>query len=747
MRSSTNSFVRSLARGTDFLRLAGCALAFSPLASAWAAEDPTGGLEEVVVTATKHGEQNIQDTPIAVQAMSGQQLVAMGAIQVGDYAALVPGFSYQDNGPGDKRYAIRGVSSTGSGTVGVYLDDVVITGENSQDGGGQQPDVMLFDMDRIEVLKGPQGTTFGSSSMTGTLRFITAKPSLTAFSGSMRAGVIDTTNGGVGSQVDAMINLPVLSDRFAIRLAGFYLDEPGFINNQFEKQANEVRAKAGRVSAKLAITDALTLTGMVMVQETAADALGYYNKIDYNGLPVAQPGFFQDDLARSPTSNRMAMDNLVLDYRASYGTVTLTASRFQRDFHYTRDASLALDAFLGLDMNGAGRSVIDYPKERTLDSYEARFASDWQGPLQLLVGINDQQEKRDFRSHILSADPNGNVQANPQILLDRTVHDELSQKALFSELSYAFTNQWKLTLGGRAYDNRVKELSDAITGFGGGAGSGPGPTDRSKDTGVIGKFDLSYKPTTSILTYAQVSQGFRSGGVNDQTAATIANVTIPAGFGSDSLINYELGLKTSWLENKIVANGAVYYIDWSKIQVQQQATSGTSSFPYTGNGGAATVKGVEFELQVAPIPRLRLGLYGNFNQAELSKDSPIPSQGLSGDRIPYVPQETVTFNGDYDWSLPWEQMKATVGAEEAYTSSRNSELRPSSATFMQFPAYSTVTLRAGLKTDNWTALLNVQNVFDDTTTVADSSAILGVYPASPIPNRPRTYTLTVSTSF
>src|SRR5882724_4440674 len=165
MSSSTNSFVRILARGTDFLRLVGCVLAFSPLASAWAAEDNTAGLEEVVVTATKHGEERIQDTPIAVQAMSGQQLVAMGAIQVADYAALVPGFTYQDNGPGDKRYAIRGVSSTGSGTVGVYLDDVVITGENSQDGGGQQPDVMLFDMDRIEVLKGPQGTTFGSSSM------------------------------------------------------------------------------------------------------------------------------------------------------------------------------------------------------------------------------------------------------------------------------------------------------------------------------------------------------------------------------------------------------------------------------------------------------------------------------------------------------------------------------------------------------------------------------------------------------
>jgi len=544
-----------------------------------------------------------------------------------------------------------------------------------------------------------------------------------------------------------MINLPLVADRFAIRLAGFSLDDPGYVSNQFEKDANETRVKAGRVSAKLAISDKVTLSGMSMVQTTNADAIGYYNSVDFNGNPINRPGLYQDNQAREPVGNRMNMNNLTLDYRAGYGTYTVTASRFRRDLNYTRDASVVLQAFLGLPADGAGRSVISYPKQRTLDTYEARFASSWDGPLQLLVGVFDQKESRDFRSEVVSVNPQGSIEDDPTVFLNRTVHDDITEKALFAEVSWAFSDRWKLTLGGRGYDNKVEETSVAIVNFGGGAGSGPGPLESSKDSGVIGKANLSYKAADHVLTYAQIAQGFRSGGVNDQTAASIGHVTIPAGFGSDSLINYELGLKTSWLNERLVANGAVYFIDWSKIQVQDQATSGTSSFPYTGNAGAASVKGLELELQAAPIPGMRLGAYANFNQAKLSEDSPIPANGLSGDRIPFVPQTTVTLTGDYDWSLPFAQLKATAGAEYAYVSSRNSQLVSSSPTFERFPGYETTTVHAGIKAANWSAIFNVQNVFNNTASIADSSVTLGVTPPSPIPNRPRTYSLMISTTF
>lgn len=729
------------------VRALGIALASTFMTDAWSEDQPVG-LEEVVVTATKRSE-NIQDTPLAVQAFSGDQLAAAGALTVDDWAPLVPGLAIQDNGPGDKRYVIRGVNAAGAGTVGVYLDDVVITGENSEDGGGQAPDIMLFDMDRVEVLKGPQGSTFGSSSMTGTIRFITAKPNLNTFSGSVGAGYLTTTGGGVGNQVDGMVNLPIVADRFAVRLAGFSLDDPGYINTPFQTDANETRVKAGRVSARLAITDQITLNALAMVQRTNSNGLPYYNAPNPTGQPVNAAGFDLPLYAREAEGNNMDMYDLALDYNAGYGTYTVTAARFYRDLEYRRDSSFALQSYLDLPADGAGRSVIDYPKHRRVESDEARFASAWAGPFQMLVGGFYQRELRHFESHILSADSDGYISADPTVFLDRTQDDTITEKAAFAEVSWAFTNQLKLTLGGRRYDITDFQVSDALVGFGGSPGAGPGPALSATNTGQIGKVNFSYTPTHDILAYAQIAQGFRPGGANDQVAAQIAGVSIPAKFSSDSLVNYELGLKTSWLDNRFVANGALYFINWSQIQLAEQATSGTSSFPYTGNGGRATVKGVELELEAAPITGLRLGAYFNYNQAILAGDIPSPSLGLVGDRIPYVPQTTLTLNGNYEWPLGVQQLKGTVGAEYSYTSSRNSILLtdPASAPFEVFPAYENTTLRAGVKSETWSALVSVANVFNDTRTIAVTPSITGLFPESPIPNRPRTISILFRTSF
>jgi len=225
-------------------------------------------------------------------------------------------------------------------------------------------------------------------------------------------------------------------------------------------------------------------------------------------------------------------------------------------------------------------------------------------------------------------------------------------------------------------------------------------------------------------------------------------VTIPAGFTSDSLIEYELGLKSSWLDNHLVANGALYYIDWSKIQVSEQATSGSSSFPYTGNGGRATVKGAELELEANPLTGLQLGLFFNYNKAELAGDIPSPTLGLAGDQIPYVPKTTVTLTANYDWSLGFRELTGTVGGDYAYTSSRVGQLQTFPPVYVEtFPGYETTTIHVGVKGDRWTALVNVANVFDNTTTIADTTVQHGLYPPANIPNRPRTVSVTFRTTF
>jgi iron complex outermembrane recepter protein len=752
--ATNRSFGNWIRDGTGFLA---CAAASFFTSNAWAVDEPGAGLEEIIVTATKRAE-NIQQTPIAVQAFTGGQLAAINAVEISDWSSLAPGLVTQDYGSsGDKRYVIRGVNSAGAGTVGVYLDDVVITGENYQDGGGQAPDVLLFDMDRIEVLKGPQGTTFGSSSMTGTIRFITAKPNLSDFFGSAGAGYRQTSGGGSGSQLEGMVNLPLLTDRFAIRLAASYLDNPGYVSNQFERDANETRIKASRATAKFAVNDKITLSALAMVQRTQADALGYVNTTGYSlsgagppfaPLPANSPQYFQDIYAREPQGNNMDMYELGFEDKESYGTYAVTGSRFDRDFEYTRDASAVIQLYLGLPVATTGRSVINYPNRRTVDSDEARFVSGWQGPLQFLVGFFFQNEQRDFESHVVTADPNGYVPANPTVLLARTQNDTVREKTVFGELSYRFSDEWKLTLGGRRYDISDTQLSAALVGFGGGPGAGEGPRLEFTDLGLIGRFNLEYTPTPHLLSYLQIAQGFRPGGANDQTAAAIAGVTIPAGFSSDSLINYEAGLKSSWLDNRLVANGALYFINWSKIQVSEQASNGSSTFPYTGNGGRATVKGIELEVETRPVMGLQLGAYYNYNQAELVADIQNPSLGLPGDPIPYVPRNTFTLNSSYEWPLGVRNLNATLGAEYAYISSRVGELQTSPPTFVEsFPGYETTTLRAGVKKDRWSLLFNVANVFNDTASIGDATVQQGPYPEANVINRPRTFSVMFRTTF
>ncbi|NKI97990.1 TonB-dependent receptor plug domain-containing protein [Novosphingobium sp. SG707] len=226
----------------------------------------------IVVTATKRTASTIQATPIAVQAIGGADLQAKGAIDFADFYRTVPGLSVQDEGPGDKRYVVRGINASGAGTVGLYLDEVVITGENSQDGGGQAPDIKLFDIDRVEVLKGPQGTTFGASSMAGTMRYITAKPDLDKVTGYVQGGLRTTKGADLGMQTDGAVNIPVIPGRFAVRASGFYADLPGWINNRFEKGANAEKSKAARLSTRLKATDDLTIDTMMMIQKVHQDA-------------------------------------------------------------------------------------------------------------------------------------------------------------------------------------------------------------------------------------------------------------------------------------------------------------------------------------------------------------------------------------------------------------------------------------------------------------------------------------------
>ncbi|KQM18349.1 hypothetical protein ASE49_09045 [Novosphingobium sp. Leaf2] len=724
--------------------MAGTALcSVSALAQDAAADQ---GSSEIVVTATKRTSSTIQDTPIAVQALGGDALKEKGALDFADFYHSIPALSVQDEGPGDKRYVIRGINAAGAGTVGLYLDETVITGENSQDGGGQAPDIKLFDIDRVEVLKGPQGTTFGASSMAGTIRYITNKADPDGgVKGYVQSALRATDGASLGMQTDGAVNLPVIPGVLAVRASGFYADLPGWIDNRFQNGANAEKSKAGRLTARLQATPDLTIDVTAMYQDVHQDAKNYYNLVDYAG--VALPKNYQADQVRSPYSDKSEIYNATVNYKQSFGTFTGTVSRFVRDTAFNRDASLAADAFFGLAYDGAGRSALVQDKHRRVDSGELRFASSFDGPIQVLVGGFFQNENRFFHSSWPTADASGNITSASDLLLDRTVNTTIKERALFGEISYEFVPGLTFTAGGRLFDFKLDQTSQSLVAAGGGAGSGAGNPLHTSDNGLIGRFNLAWKVNDQVNTYVQVAQGYRSGGVNDQTAAEIAGVTIPEGYGSDSLWSYEWGVKTTLMDRKLFLNGALYYIDWSDIQVSQQASNGTVSFGYTGNGGKAAVKGVEVTLEARPVPGLDINLSGNYNTAKLTQDNPIPATGMKGDRIPYVPKLTGSASIDYSTPIDAWGVEASFGANASYQGSSATKFNSTIDNYQKLDSYWLVGLRAGINKGPWAVNLNVTNLFNDRTTINYNEIVPGLYPLGYYTNRPRTFSLSGSVKF
>ncbi len=705
-------------------------------------------LEEVVVTATKRGGMAIQDVPFAVQSLDGQELSSRGAVDFNDYFRLVPGLAVFDQGPGDKRIILRGVNSVGAGTVGLYLDEVIITGENAQDGGGRQPDIKLFDIERVEVLKGPQGTTFGSSSMSGTIRYITRKPDSGEINGYASADLRQTENASLGWSAEAAINVPIVEGKAAVRVAGTYFSNKGYIDNQVIDGANSEETGAVRALLRLTPTDDLTIDLTAMYQDLETDGPSFFNREDLFGNPLStdSDNLESADVTEAPFSDEIQAYNATIEYRMDHGSVTGTASFFSRDTVFNRDSSGALAAFIGADPLTNGRSVITQPKDRELQTYELRYASNWDWPVQMLAGVFYQAEDRFFRSAILSAS-NGVIDDNPMVFLDRTVSTSIDEFAFFGEVSVDITDRFTITGGIRYFDFSIDEQAVAVRAFGGGPGAGPGPELSASEDGVIFRGNLSYRLTDENQLYFNVAEGFRSGGTNDQTAAAIADVTIPAQFNSDSLVSYELGSKNSFMDGRLTINLAGFFIDWSNIQLQDQATDGQLTFPFRGNGGGADILGAEVEALIKPINGLDLGLSVAYTNAELGEDNPVPSTGLDGDELPYVPEWTFSLTGDYYWTAPQWGVNFNVGGDLSYIDSRNTELRPTNPFFLALDDYALLNLRAGVEWDSWRVNFIVNNVTDNNTVIDVFRIVPGVTPDGFIQNRPRTFILGLRKSF
>ena len=720
-----------------------------------------GALNEIIVTAEKHSE-SLQKVPLSIVAYTAETLAETGVEDFASLAARIPGVTLNSAGPGQSSYSIRGIASVGGNapTTGLYIDETPIL-PSGGDGATATIDPDLFDLARIEVLRGPQGTLYGASSMGGTVRFITNQPNLAKEEGAVKVEGSDTQHGGGNVRLDAMYNMPLIEDRVALRMIGTYKDFSGFIDREVGVWAPNPNVPAGfsaypvspahpsavihdvnteklysvRSLLKVAVSDAFTITPSVWVQDLQMGAPPDYDiPTGDSSAPLIQARPFNLSEAYS---DRFVLSNLTMNYSLGWGSVLSTTSYMQRRETTPDDETEALE-----DVFPQGQFVpnvyapILTTRELTEELRLAFNPAGW--ALSGVAGAYVNNANRHYYVNYLT--PNyAQLFANsyttsvllagvPLSDLNYSQHGDYSpkQSAVFTELNYALTDQWKATAGLRWYD-----LQYTAVRYEDGWSNG-GPTlsaGSAKNTGFNPKAELSYQATESQLYYLSASKGVRPGGVNTSNLAAKGCGQDYGPYQPDSLWNYEVGAKTGWFGGALTVNAAAYYIKWSDVQ---QGETLPCSYQITENAGSAVVHGGELEIESLIGGHVQLGGGVGYTKAVLGADAPNLG-GTKGEQLENVPLWNANAHAKYLFT-PAAGYDGFARADAQYVGESYPDFaRSDPATFQR--AYALLDLRAGVLHDAWEADLFMTNVFDKQAALSDF--LSGNYSAT---TRTRMYT-------
>ncbi len=758
-------------------------------------------IEEIVVTANKLNAQKVLDIPVSIQAISGDSLQRAGSSAFIDIAGQIPGLSVQDLGPGDKKYVIRGINSTGDSTAGIYYGEAVISGSNADDGGGFESDIRLYDLDRIEVLRGPQGTLYGASSMSGTIRFVPKSPDLNNLGGYLTMEGSETSHASGNYNFNGAINLPIIDGVLALRLVGWKVYDSGYINQTrvgtgvtglvnigtatapnyqlrpiagvgFVKGVNDDDVGGGRAVLRYQPTDNLTIDANYTSQTETSGGSSRYTPAGvaaFSGGPIVPAqgcDLCNTDVTRSPWSDNLKVFGLTVVYKTGAGTVTGTTNQFNRTTGFTFDSTPILVSF-GVPVPAETLE----PRTRKVNSSELRFASDLDSPVNFVVGGFREHESQDLAVQVITTNGNGLVNGPfssatsadalhfPGVgntFFGRTDQRNDTQYAGFGEATWKITPAWTAVAGVRYFTetlNGVQTQTHPFGGFPGAPNLVPIHDPQETFNKVTWKGNLSYKFSDSLLGYGTVSTGFRGGGLN---AVSEPFEPIPAAYAPDSLTNFEVGAKGRLLDGLFDYQADVYFIRWNNIQVQE--TTADAAFVYQGNAGEAKVKGLELELTAHPVQYLTASLAGSWQEAYLANGASQaqyklnPTLGRTGDGIPNVPRVQANFGLNYRRPIMngWDGMAAADltfrGRENSYFSSALLSVGPPPVhENIPLSPYTMVNLRLGLINGPWSVTAFARNLTDKRAQVSainssqDPDALLSV--------RPRTIGLTLTRTF
>jgi iron complex outermembrane receptor protein len=723
--------------------------------------------EEITVTAMKTRTETVHDTPLSVVAMSDEVLQERGAEDLEDVAANVAGFTVQNLGPGQSQVAIRGISAGQivrdqpgvKEQVGVYLDESVVSLSLFT------PDMDLFDVSRIEVLRGPQGTLFGSGSLSGTVRYITKQPELGVQRWFGEIGGSTLSEGSQGGVAKLGFNAP-LGQKAALRVAGYYNALAGYIDAvqpglTVDEDVNTGYRSGVRAAISFAPSERLVVTPRVLYQKVKMDG---WNRVDaYNILanpftttrPAVTLGERQEFSQLDETfTDEFALADLTVSY--NFGRVGLTSitSYVDRDVRVIRDATSLTGSVTGgsiglpEEVYTLDSPLIDTTKAK-LFTQELRLSGGGDR-LSWVAGGFYSHTDRDYGQDLpttgftaLSGIPTQGLRAPEDSLFWSSLGYQLDQFALFGEATYSLTDALSLTAGLRYYNfsEDKEQVFDGIFAHdntGTAVVSQPGSTDAD---GLAPRLILTYKVSESTNLNAQVARGFRLGGVNDPLNVPLCTAEDLVTFGGretwkdETVWNYEVGSKSRILGNRGNLNVAAFYMDVSDLQAT--VTAGSCSSRLIFNVPEARTRGFEAEFALAPTRSFDFAVSASYNDSELgSTVPPVSATGIEeGRRLPTVPEFQLAAAATYQREMGQDLLGYVTGTFQhvgsRYTQVADPDLgtldllsfgantigAPLTATTFTYdpllPSYDIVNLRVGVRRERWDVALYANNLTDE----------------------------------
>ena len=674
-------------------------------------------LETIVVTAQKRAEP-LKDVPMSVTALSGERLDELQARDFADYAALVPGLSLASLQPGFTRLTLRGQNAGGVGsTVAVYLDESPFGSSTALlNGSVNTGDFDTYDMQRIEVLRGPQGTLYGANSEGGLLKFVTNAPVLGKFSVGGEVGGESVDHGGQQGDVHGVLNMPI-GDKTALRLSGFYTGVPGYIDDPASgaKDLNSGHKYGGRASFLF------EPNSDVSVRLTGDSQAAYYNgtnavDVDPVTLQPLHGELTQERVVAEPSNFKYGNYSATIDW--NFGAVRLTSitSYGTLDTDQVTDATPSVYGFLGGFLFG-GNPGVPISASTNLNKFtqEVRVASTTKGPLEWQAGGFYTHENAGLAQHgDAVAVPGGAYLGN---IVSLYLNSTYSEGAGFADVTWHVTSQFDLQLGGRW--SRNNQDSTQTTTFN--PGLAPFAPLGLVDSVIPGSsngsvWTYSFAPSwhfdANSMAYARLATGYRPGGPN--AVPPSAPPTVQREYGSDKTTNIELGLRSTQLDGRLSLDVAAFHVDWKDIQLYQVV----DTIGVNANGGTARSQGFEWTFGYLPVHGLTFQLTGAYTDAKLTSDAP-DIFASDGDPLPYAPKWSTSLDGQYEWAV-FSDYKALVGATWSYVDSRSSDYASAPtgvasppAGQMVLPSYNTWGLRFGLENAHYRFSLYGKNLSDE----------------------------------